>query len=288
MRAEFLGLLGALALTGAVARASGLDDMISPVTSPTLNEDPRMSTEIRPMYMYTSISDEFVTQGGSYSVIAVQARAALTDRISLIATKDGFVFWRPKHALTNEEGFANVAFGAKGAIWKDDANAFIVTGGLRYETRWGSKDVFMGRGDGLMNPFLSAAKGIGDFHAQLYAGPRIAISGNDSTFWDTNVHFDYKLGNFYPLLEWNVIHVLDGGRRLPIAQEGFDLVNLGSKYAGGETVATTAFGLRYRISDYLDLGAAAEFPISQRHDVIGWRVTTDLIWRPFAWKAIFG
>lgn len=269
-----------------LARAGSLDDMISPVSSPTLNEDPRLSTEIRPMYMWTEISDEFVTQGGNYSVVAIQARAKVTDWLSIIATKDGYVFWRPDSVLPDAEGFANLGFGAKGVIWKSDEDAFILTGGLRYETRWGSRKVFMGHGDGLLNPFLSTAKGFGDFHMELYSGPRIAISGNDSTFWDTNVHFDYKLANFYPLIEWNIIHTLDGGRRLPLKQEGFDLVNLGSKDAGGETVATLAFGLRYRVLDDLDIGAVAEMPISQRHDVFGWRVTTDLIWRPFGWKSL--
>jgi hypothetical protein len=282
-------LLAVVLVAGFGARANGgsLEDMISPVSVPTLNEDPRMTTEVRPMFLRTEISDEFVTNGGDYTVLAAQARLALTDRIALIATKDGYVWWRPDEVLTDEEGFANVAFGVKGAFWKDDAHAFIATGGLRYETRWGSRDVFMGRGDGLMNPFLSVAKGLGDFHAQLYSGPRIAISGNDSSFWDVAVHFDYKLGAFYPLVEWNIVHTLDGGRRLPLAQEGFDLVDLGSRFAGGETVAALAFGLRWRICDTIDVGATAGYPISQRQDVFGWRVTTDLIWRPFGWRALF-
>jgi hypothetical protein len=268
------------------AMAGPLDDMISPVSAPTLNEDPRMSTEVRPMYLRTEISDEFVTDGGDYTVAALQLRAAITDRLSVIATKDGYVIWQPEKVLPHENGWANVAFGLKGVLWKDDEAAFIATGGLRYETRWGSRDVFMGHGDGLLNPFLSAAKGFGDVHAQLYSGPRIAISGNDSTFWDVNAHFDYKLGWVYPLIEWNVVHTLDGGRRIPIAEEGFDLVDLGSTKAGGETVATVAFGFRARLLDDVDIGVVGELPISQREDVFGWRVTTDLIWRPFGWTSI--
>ena len=34
-------------------------------------------------------------------------------------------------------------------------------------------------------------------------------------------------------------------------------------------------------------GAVAEFPVTERHDILGWRVTTDLIWRPMGWNAIF-
>ena len=72
--------------------ATPLQNMISPVSVPTLNEDPRVDTEIRPMYMFTSIANDFATNGGKYQVIAVQARAAITDRIGFIATKDGYIF----------------------------------------------------------------------------------------------------------------------------------------------------------------------------------------------------
>ena len=41
-----------------------LQNMISPVSVPTLNEDPRVDTEIRPMYMFTSIANDFATNGG--------------------------------------------------------------------------------------------------------------------------------------------------------------------------------------------------------------------------------
>lgn len=72
-----------------LAFAGALEEMISPVSAPTLNEDPRVDTEIRPMYMFTSIANDFATNGGKYQVVAVQARAALTDRIGFIASKDG-------------------------------------------------------------------------------------------------------------------------------------------------------------------------------------------------------
>ena len=55
-------LLGALLLTlvPMPAQAAGaLDEMISPVSMPTVNEDPRVDSELRPMYMYTKISDDF-------------------------------------------------------------------------------------------------------------------------------------------------------------------------------------------------------------------------------------
>ena len=102
-----------------------LDDMISPVSMPTVNEDPRVDTELRPMYMYTQISNDFVTNGGNYSVVAVQARVALTDRIGFIATKDGYIFLRPDDVVPDDEGWANIAFGLKGVFYKVEDAAFI-------------------------------------------------------------------------------------------------------------------------------------------------------------------
>jgi hypothetical protein len=82
-------------LSANAAHAAGFEDMISPLSMPTVNEDPRPTTEIRPMYMYTKISDAFLTRGGHYHVVAIQLRAALTDRIGFIATKDGYIVLRP-------------------------------------------------------------------------------------------------------------------------------------------------------------------------------------------------
>lgn len=278
----------ALALAGAAPAAAGpLEDMISPVSMPTVNEDPRVTTELRPMYMYTKISDDFVTNGGNYSVVAVQARVAITDRIGFIATKDGYIFLNPDDVVDDAGGFANLAFGLKGVLFEDEDAAFVLSGGLRYEAASGNTDVLQGQGKGALNPFLSLAKGFGDFHVQAYTGPVLAISTDDTSFYDLALHFDYRvLENIYPLLEFNWRHGLRGGDRLPIDQEGWDLVNLGSKDAGGESVATIAFGARCRILEDLDFGAVAEFPVTDRHDIIGWRMTTDLVWRPFGWSSL--
>lgn len=63
-------------------------------------------------------------------------------------------------------------------------------------------------------------------------------------------------------------------------------MNLGSSDSGGESVATVAWGFRYRILKDLDFGAVGEMPVTGRRDIFGWRVTTDIIWRPMGWYAI--
>ncbi len=284
-----LGMAVALLSVRAVTAAEDpFDDFISPLSNPVNFEDPRATTELRPLHVYHNLADNFVTAGGDAHVVAAQARVAIGDRFSIIATKDGYVWLNPESVLPKQtNGWANIGLGAKFSVWRDQPTSSIVTIGLRYETTSGDKDVLQGRGEGVLNPFLSAAWGIAGFHIMGYTAPRIPISGNDSTFWDTSLHADYKLGPIYPLVELNWVHVLDGGRRLPIDQEGFDFFNLGSRDAAGHGVVTMAFGGRWRAVDAVevagghvagvDIGCAYELPISDAEDLFGWRITSDMI-----------
>jgi hypothetical protein len=150
--------------------------------------------------------------------------------------------------------------------------------------------------------FASGVWGDRNLHLLAYTGPRLALDGLDSSFWDLSVHADYKVWNLYPLIELNWIHVLEGGSRLrPIEdglraltknqklkldQEGFDFFNLGAPSAGGEDMATLGLGWRWRIVDNLDIlgqsggldwGAVGEVPIGSGQTIFDWRVTTDLV-----------
>lgn len=123
-----IGLLAAVASTavaqseyygGAAAPAppeeeqrSALDDMISPVSSPTVNEDPRNVTEIRPIFLYHRIPSDFLLGSGSLQVAALQVRVALHERFSLIATKDGRVWINPSGG-DEIDGWANIASGSR-------------------------------------------------------------------------------------------------------------------------------------------------------------------------------
>ena len=298
----------------AFADADPFADFISPVSNPVNFEDPRSISDVRPIYIYHKISSEFfnpLLNGGDAHVVAVQARLAVNERFSIIATKDGYVWLNPKNEVPDvveqKNGWANLAFGLKYAFYRDVENRAMGTVGLRYEAPTGDKDVLQGkvfksealgiskRGDGVLNPFLSGLWGVGDFHAMGYMGGRWAIDGLDSSFFDMSVHADYRFLNcLYPLLELNWVHVLDGGRRLqPVTdalgiafrEEGFDFFNLGSPQASGRDVVTLALGGRWRILDNLeflgrkgglDLGATYELPITTAEDLFGWRVTTDL------------
>lgn len=289
----------ALALVASPALASrDFDSFISPVSNFVNFEDPRATTEVRPIFMFHDIHNDFLGLGGGEAyVVAVQARLALTDRFALIATKDGYVWMRPKSeipgAVTHDDGMANLAFGAKYAVLLDEALRRIVTLGLRYEVPTGDSGVLQGkvfriagvnqRGDGILNPFVSAGVGAGDFQFLSYTGFRVPIDDVDSAFFDMSLHGNYQIGDFFPLIELNWIHTIADGKRLPIGVEGFDLLNLGSRNAEGKGVVTAAVGGRWRAIQAsrfdVDLGTAVEFPLTERRDLFGFRLTTDFIVR---------
>lgn len=266
-------------LYSGVAAAETLKDMISPVTHPVTFEDPRHSTELRPVFVYHEIGDDFVSEGGNAEVYALQARFKLTDDFSLIATKDGYVDLNPHRNVPKDTGFADIALGFKYSFYRAD-NA-IFTGGLRYEIPVGNDDVFQGQGDGAFNPFVSYGVTCGDLNFMAGTGMRIAADDTDSSFWDTDLHVDYKIGNFYPLLEVNLVHVYQGGDRLGIADEGEDFFNFGAIDSAGKNILTMAAGARYRVTEDIDLGLAYQFPLDRTEgsNIIDWRITADAIFR---------
>jgi hypothetical protein len=316
-----MGLLigGVLALAGSASSVTAGDDPFlafqSPITNPTNFEDPRALSDVRPIYAHHSISDDFagnVLDGGHVDVFALQLRFAVTDRLAIIATKDGYVLVRPNNpvqgVVENSDGWANFAFGAKYNFWRDADLRALGTAGLRYEAPSGNAQGLQGpvfiansladRGNGLLNPFVSGLWGTEKLHLLGYTGFRFPLSDVDSMFFDFSLHADYRLpeltfakpewkvGTLSPTIELNWIQCLRGGDRIPLSDEGFDFFNLGSSKAGGNGVVTMGFGARWRFVDNLDIfgrtggvdiGAAYELPITANEEVFDWRVTTDLI-----------
>ena len=65
------------------------DSFISPMTNPVFFEDPRQLTEVRGIFLNHKVP--LAAGGGDVQLYAAQARARITDRFSIIATKDGYV-----------------------------------------------------------------------------------------------------------------------------------------------------------------------------------------------------
>ena len=258
---------------------SKLDTMISPVSNPINFEDPRIISDVRPIYFYHEFPEEFVTGEGSAQLFAAQVRLALTDDLAFIATKDGFVDLKPKVNLDDSSGAANLAAGFKYALYQDADSGNIATVGLRYELASGDPEVFQGNGDGIFMPMISAATSLDSVNLIGFTQLRLPVDSDDSTFWDLSLHADFPVENFYPLVELNMVHVIDAGNRIGLEGEGFDVINFGSSGSDGGTVVTAALGARYRVTNDVDLGIAFEVPLSDREDLFDWRMTADLIFR---------
>lgn len=278
----------ALALSSAHAvadegSANKLDNMISPITNPINFEDPRISTEVRPLYVYHDVNDDFITTGGEVQAVAAQARIALTDRLALIATKDGALRLRSDEVLADQSGALNLEGGLKYAAYMNKEDGQIVSLGLKYQAATGSPRIFQGQGEGLIIPFVSAAAAVGPVNVIGETQLRDAVSDTDSSFWDVSLHADYPIENFYPTVELNMFHVYEGGDRLPLPGEGADVLDIGASGAAGDTTVNMAVGLRYRLCKYADFGVGYEFPLTSGDDVFGQRMVVDFIVKAPDW-----
>jgi hypothetical protein len=260
---------------------NGLTRYVPPVANPLFNETPYITTEIRPIYLHNEIPKSFPTGGGRIDLGAAEVRVALTDRLGFIASKDGYADIDYNGTFPHERGFANISLGLKYAVFIDRPSNTIVTVGAEYEPptgglRAGPIDL-QGGGAGLLDLFATGATVIGKLGLQGSIGTNQALDRHhDSSMLHYSGHLNYEvLPNFFPLFEMNGFTVVQSGKRTPLNVEGVDLVNFGSTRGG--TVVTAAFGARYRFTDHIILGAAYERPVTNREDLLGWRVYVDLV-----------
>lgn len=259
---------------------------VPPVSNPLFNETPYITTEIRPIYLYNSIPDEFVTGGGQISVLAAEVRIALTERLGFIASKDGYVNANFDAVLPDTDGFANISAGLKYALFHDKTTQDILTIGVEYEVPFEDIDPggieLQGDGDGFVDIFLSGAKNYSNgVSLQANAGANLALDGVDTSIFHFSAHVDYELfDGFYPLIELNTFVPIDKGTRLTegaLAElDGVDLVNFGS--SNRDTTVTGALGFRYRFTDHIIFGTAGELPLTEDdNSILGWRIYSDLV-----------
>ena len=268
----------ALPPTPPPATGDWLSHTISPVNNPIFFEDPTIRTELRPIYMRHNIDNGFITKGGDVNLYALQFRWAITDRLALIATKDGYVDINPG-AGPGASGWADVGLGLKYALIDDRANQFILTPGVTFEAPFGEKKVFQGNGDGEFNLFVSAAKCFGDFHLTTNVGFRLPIDGDaESSSFHYSLMADYYVCQwFIPFVSMNGSTVISNGTALPLDSEGYDLINFGSTSA--DTSVTLGGGFRTRIRPNLDFGFGYETAVVNPKGLFADRFTFDVIWR---------
>ena len=253
------------------------DDFISPMTNPVFFEDPRNLTEARFIFLNHEVPDD--AGGGFVRLYALQLRAKLTENLSLIATKDGFI------DSTNPlitDGWADINLGLKLNLFKDACRGRLLSAGVTYIAPWGSTNALQGNGDGEFNLFVSGGSRIGNRSRWLSAGgwrlPVDTQAASTSIYWSN--HFDVQVAQrAYLLTEVNWYHWTNSGTGGILGVEGLDLFNLGSEGVTGNDIVTGAIGGKFKPSCHTEIGLAYEVPITDRRDIIRNRFTFDLILR---------
>jgi hypothetical protein len=272
-------LLAAATIAGPTAVAADWKEKtISPVANPLFFEDPQINSEVRPIFAYHRIDESFI--GGHAKYYAMQLRYAVTDRLAIIATKDGYIQLRSR-ALPHEDGWADIGAGLKYAVIDDKENNFILTPGLKIELPTGNRDVFQGNGKGEWNLFVSSSKGWGNFHVTGGGGVRLPNDWDEET---ASAHYSLQLDYytcpyFIPFVAANGFTTLSEAERIPLEVEGFDLINFGSSRADKFTQVTFATGWRSRVLKNLDLGFAFETSMTRPEGLFDNRYTFDVIFR---------
>lgn len=254
------------------------DDFISPMTNPVFFEDPRNVTEARGIFMQHKVP--LAAGGGDIQLYAVQLRARLSEYVSLIATKDGYV--KSTNPLVRD-GWVDLSAGLKFNLLRDVANQRLLSGGFTVDLPTGEADPLQGNGDGELHLFLTGARKLGcRMHWISAGGLRLPFNSTDesqSFYWSN--HLDYQVTKrFYLLAEYNWYHWLRAGQDGPIpGVEGLDLINLGSPGVAGNDIVTSAVGVKFKPNGHNEIGCAFEFPLTEREDIIDNRLTVDWIVR---------
>lgn len=261
----------------------GFEHFAEPIGNPLYFESPFINSNVRAVYLYHKFPTSSDLRGGDLNVIAAQARLAITDRLALIAPKDGFSYLRAG-ILPSKNGWNDITVGAKYALIVDRENDFVLTPGFRWEWSNGSEKVLQG-GAQEFSPFVSFAKSfdklnfIGNF---TYRIPEGGDKGNQIIQWDLHVDFDldHLLGTkgISPVFEIHGLHYLTNGNGLPLRVGGMDYNNLGTQFVAGTATVWAGMGARIKFSPNTSLGCTFEVPFTSKdQDILDHRVTIDFV-----------
>jgi hypothetical protein len=254
-------------------------DKPRPVGAPLYFEDPFINTDVRAIFLWHKFPHESQLRGGQLTTYALSLRVALTDRLQLMATEDGYSHIESP-ILDDQSGWNDLAWGLKYALIDDHENDFLLSTGLRWMLSNGSARVLQGNADEL-SPFFSVYKGCGKWNFLADVVGRLPMEekeGNYILSWDG--HVDYELfKNFFPLFEVHGLHYLSNADQLPLDIGGLDYANIGSHYVAGHSAYWGGVGFRWNIVEHVSWGAVWEFPMqsTSNNDIFEQRVTTNVI-----------
>lgn len=269
---------------GFLSGLRGFEGFHWPVGNPIYFEPPMNESHLRPIYIHHSFADGSQVGGGDLDVIAAQARIALTERLSFIATKDGYSFL-DAGGLPEDEGWNDIAAGLKYTFYADPDAQLLMAFGARYQFESGDDEVLQGNVPEL-SPFFSIAKGFGRLHILAAITDRISLDGGDGNNvlqWDLHLDYDIApdvLPGLAPFFELHGLHYLDDGDRVPLSVGGIDYANLGSEDVSGSTVITAGIGARWELSPHASIGFGYHHALTNVNaDTFEDRFTLDFILR---------
>jgi hypothetical protein len=267
------------------------DGFISPVTNPFLFEDPRSVTEARLIYMYQRIpGGQPDTGGGSVNYFGLQARVAITNRLSFTINKLGGTWFSPSNefVIPDSAGFAEVWLGPKFTFIRNEETGSLLAGGLQFQLPVGSGSVYQNTGSLSIVPYATYGQkffkdaGLGGVNTMVNAAYAFSTTSARSDYFSLSGHVDWDVMNwnhFFPLLELNYTLVTtDGTTRPLVGSEGRDMFNLGAA-AKGHGLLSGAIGARYKFNECIQMGVAYEIPLAGPRDFFNSRFVLDFILR---------
>lgn len=278
-----LSLAAAVADAGDDTAASAAPRLVHPISTPVLNDTALPKNQVTVIYFYHRLPGDVSTiigdvpLDGEVQAVAVQVEWALSERWSLTAYKDGYIWFDPDQTLAEEEGIADVAAGLKYLLYHENGLALALRAGV--EIPVGDRDVFQGNGDGTFIPSVLATWYRGPWQLNAVAGLEVPFDGDEES-----LRSHLLLGGSYTvaerlslLLELNWLRVLDAGdgdadfggsqgHGLVPAVVDFDgpqEFNLGALNAEDEAdIVSLGLGLRYQLCDWANLGVGWEAPLT--------------------------
>lgn len=291
-------------LFSATVLSATAQEFTRPISNPVFTDVPEATTMVRPLFIYQTLPSKISVNhpelgkvelpvDGDFQVYALQFEIGLTEDLSIIAVKDGFIDYNPDDTLSEESGIADLGAGLKYVFYRDGKTA--ASARFVYEAPIGDDEVWQGNGDGTLNPGVSVMTLAGNVQLGASIGYIQALDTDEesSMFYDS-WHVSMPVCSYFtPMVELNHFHVTDtgagvnqfsahaGGAVPAIARfEGGDLVNFGAANSDDNPdIVTLAIGGRVKLTDELNLGAAFEFPLTDEEaNLMDTRTTVDLVY----------
>jgi hypothetical protein len=267
------------------------DTFISPVSNPFYFEDPRALTEVRPIILYQRTPGSTpIFAGGNVEFFGLQARVALTERLSLVVSELGGIRidpHAPADGFETHTGFAELHLGPQYTFIRNEKTKTLLAAGLQFEIPAGPGKVFQDTGDLSLDPYVSFGQAFGQtnfglFHFLNTTGVTIATNRERSDAFYSNFHLDFDVLNqhhFYPLIELDWLVYTRNGTSQPITFEGGDLINFGATNVAGHNDLSIVAGFRYKFTEAIQLGFGAQFGLLNNKDLLEYRLLFDMIFR---------